>query len=155
MANRDALTGVKSKHAYDEAVFAINSLIGAGENVPFAVAVCDVNGLKQVNDTKGHQAGDKLILDATRIICETFKHSPVFRIGGDEFVAILKGSDYENRNQLISNMAESNKVRADNGEVTVACGSSDWNADARESYEDVFARADEEMYRNKDKLKIQ
>jgi len=41
-----------------------------GEAAPFAVAVCDVNGLKTVNDTLGHQAGDQLIRDASRLICE-------------------------------------------------------------------------------------
>ena len=51
-------------------------------------------------------------------------------------------------------MAESNRTRSDCGEVIIACGSSDWNADTGENYESVFARADEEMYRNKDKLKI-
>ncbi|MBQ8995385.1 MAG: GGDEF domain-containing protein, partial [Oscillospiraceae bacterium] len=152
-ANRDALTGVKSKHAYDEVILDMNEKIQSGTIEPFAVAVCDVNGLKQINDTKGHQFGDKLIRDASHIICETFKHSPVFRIGGDEFVAIMMHSDYEKREELIRSMAEKNGENKDYGGVIIACGYSDWDPGHDERYEDVFERADASMYVNKESLK--
>ena len=153
IANRDALTGVKSKHAYDEAVLKINAEIQNGSSVPFAIAFCDVNGLKTVNDTKGHQAGDKLILDAARVICDIFKHSPVYRIGGDEFVAILRGSDYENRQMLVESMIEKNAESRESDGVIIACGSAAWNADQDQTFEAVFKRADEAMYSNKTSLK--
>lgn len=152
-ANRDALTGVKSKHAYNESALKINSEIEYGISSPFAVAVCDVNGLKMVNDTKGHQAGDKLILDAARVICDIFKHSPVYRIGGDEFVAILRGSDYENRQDLIRRMTDWNAKNHNDGGVIIACGCEAWIADQDETLEEVFRRADAAMYLNKDSLK--
>ena len=153
IANRDALTGVKSKHAYDEAVLKINAEIKDGSSVPFAIAFCDVNGLKTVNDTKGHQAGDKLILDAARVICDIFKHSPVYRIGGDEFVAILRGSDYENRQMLVESMIAKNAESRESDGVIIACGSAAWNADQDQTFEAVFKRADEAMYSNKTSLK--
>lgn len=49
----------------------------------------------------GHQAGDEYIIGACRIICNKFKHSPVFRIGGDEFVAISEGEDYEHIDSIL------------------------------------------------------
>ena len=152
-ANRDALTGVKSKHAYDEAVLGINREISLGESVPFAVAVCDVNGLKHVNDTMGHEAGDSLIKDASRRICEIFKHSPVFRIGGDEFIVIMKGKDFERRQDLVGQMEEINQQNKKEGGVIVACGYSDWQAGEDTAIEEVFRRADAEMYNNKTNLK--
>ena len=81
------------KHAYVDAVAELNTKIDGAAADPFAVAVCDVNGLKAINDTLGHQAGDKLIREASMLICNTFKHSPVYRVGGDEFVVILIGQD--------------------------------------------------------------
>ena len=95
-ANTDALTGVKNKHAYVEKTGAIDQQIAEGTQPPFALVVFDVNDLKKINDTAGHQAGDQCLRNACSIICDIFKHSPVFRIGGDEFSAILSGQDFEN-----------------------------------------------------------
>ena len=70
---------------------------------PLAFAVCmfDCNCLKQINDEYGHDKGDIFLKETTRIICDVFEHSPVFRIGGDEFVAVLQNGDYENREALL------------------------------------------------------
>jgi len=152
-ANRDALTGVKSKHAYNEAAAALNAEIAAGRASPFAVAVCDVNDLKAVNDTLGHHAGDQLILEASHSICETFKHSPVFRVGGDEFVVILQGPDYVRRAALLAEMAEKNRRNRACGGAIIACGDSAWNTEEDPRFESVFDRADSAMYKNKTALK--
>ena len=101
LANRDALTGVKSRLAYLDMEKKLNQEILSGKEPEFALVYCDVNNLKEVNDTKGHNAGDQYLRKACQLICEIFKHSPVFRIGGDEFVVILKGQDYESREQLL------------------------------------------------------
>ncbi|MBQ9348348.1 MAG: GGDEF domain-containing protein [Oscillibacter sp.] len=93
-AYSDPLTGVKSKHAYMDAADYIHRRIMAGDVKEFAVAVFDLNGLKQINDTQGHDAGDQYIKEGCSLICEVFSHSPVYRIGGDEFVAIMEGRDY-------------------------------------------------------------
>ena len=150
--NRDALTGVKSKHAYVEASAEINRELADGTAAPFAVAVCDVNGLKHVNDTQGHAAGDKLILEACHEICDTFKHSPVYRIGGDEFAVILRGSDYEKRQELTAVMSGKNDRSKQSGGVIVACGLAERREGDR-TIEEVFKRADAAMYENKNALK--
>ncbi len=154
-ANRDALTGARSKHAYVDAVAELNANIGMGRALPFAVAVCDVNGLKTVNDTLGHNAGDRLIQEASRMICDTFKHSPVFRVGGDEFVVIVSGQDYERRADLMSEMAGLNRRNKDAGGVVIACGTADWDPDSDNRFEAVFDRADSAMYEDKTRLKAQ
>ncbi len=94
MATVDSLTGVKNKHAYAEWEAQINRKIESGEQEPFAVVVCDINNLKAVNDLYGHKEGDACIKKACANICGVFSHSPVFRIGGDEFVILLSGDDY-------------------------------------------------------------
>ena len=153
MANQDSLTGVKSKHAYATAEREINQAIIDADQAPFAIAVCDVNDLKKVNDTLGHAAGDQYIRDACMIVCNVFKHSPVYRIGGDEFVAILRGSDYNDRHQLMERLAGSNRVNQLSDGVIVAGGMSEWQPDKDPTMAHVFARADDAMYANKRDLK--
>lgn len=152
-ANRDALTGVKSKHAYVEAEATLNGSLSAGDPVRFAVAVCDVNGLKQINDTLGHAAGDELIRSASSGICEIFKHSPVYRYGGDEFVVILRGQDYERRASLAEELEVQNRKNQRDGGVVVACGMSEYHPGEDADVAAVFARADSRMYENKKLLK--
>ena len=154
-ANRDALTGTKSKHAYVDAVAQINTEIDQGGPRPFAVVVCDVNGLKTINDTLGHHAGDQLIQDASHMICEIFKHSPVYRVGGDEFVAVLHGADYEQRVLLMGEMMKRNRANMKTGGVVIACGYSEWQNARDNRFEAVFDRADTAMYENKQELKAQ
>ena len=149
MANKDSLTGVKNKRAYAQAEAELDDYIAKCTQPPFSVVVCDINGLKEVNDTKGHNAGDAFIRNACSIICNIFKHSPVFRIGGDEFAVIMKGSDYDERTHL---MAELNKVleaNKHNGMVILAAGISDFDPDLDMRVQDVFERADNLMYDNK------
>ncbi len=152
IANRDSLTGVKSKHAYSEAEEHINFEIDK-EDCEFAIAVCDVNGLKQINDNLGHKAGDKYIKDACAIICKVFKHSPVYRIGGDEFTVILKGSDYQYRNELMGTVNKIVEHNRDNGGVVVSIGLSDFIPGEDKSVSEVFERADALMYKRKVQLK--
>ena len=153
MANRDPLTGVKSKHAYAEKEAEINGQITEGSAPAFAVAVCDVNGLKLVNDTLGHKAGDEYIRSASRLICEVFQHSPVFRTGGDEFVVVLSGRDYEHRQELIKLLSAKSEENIKTGNVVVAGGLSDYLPGGDAKYHDVFERADALMYREKKRLK--
>lgn len=155
MANRDGLTGVKNKRAYEQAEVQTDEQIKSGEAQPFAVAICDINGLKQVNDSKGHHAGDEYIKSACELICNTFKHSPVYRIGGDEFAVILKGSDFEDREALMGSLGNEQKQHVKSGQVTVAVGMSEFVLGGDKSVRDVFERADEAMYENKKLFKMQ
>lgn len=150
---RDALTGVKNKHAYMEAERSWNAKIAAGNCERFAIVFCDLNGLKQINDTLGHSAGDRYIRAASAIICETFKRSPVYRIGGDEFVVTLSGADFENRVSLLEAFRTENEKRQKNGGVIIACGMAEYNPGSDESIASVFDRADNSMYLDKDVIK--
>ena len=152
-ARRDGLTGIKNKTAYGEFEAKLNQQIQSGEDVEFAIAICDVNGLKDVNDTRGHIVGDEYIKAASRLVCNTFRHSPVFRVGGDEFVAILRGGDFEIREKLQNDFAETVKRNALDGQVVMACGISVFDKTCDHSVADVFKKADALMYQNKVSLK--
>ncbi|MBO4800154.1 MAG: diguanylate cyclase, partial [Lachnospiraceae bacterium] len=74
--NIDPLTGVKNRRAYLDEEAKLDQMIIEKEDPKFAVIILDINDLKKINDTEGHQAGDQYIRDACKIICTTFKHSP-------------------------------------------------------------------------------
>ena len=152
-AYKDGLTGVKNKLAYLEALAELETALENGELTEYGVVVFDVNGLKTINDTLGHEAGDEAIKSGCRIICHQFDHSPVFRIGGDEFVAILKGSDFANRETLLEAFRKTINENQKNGDVVVASGLAIYDASTDCSYNDVFKRADEAMYEHKRALK--
>ena len=150
-ANKDSLTGVKNKHAYVDFIIQLDQRIEAHEDVEFGVVVCDLNDLKRTNDSLGHQAGDQLLRDACHIICNVFKHSPVFRIGGDEFAVIVEGYDLEHLDELCAKLAHIDEEHLRHGGPVVACGASRYQDDA--SVAVVFDRADAAMYENKRALK--
>ena len=149
LAERDDLTGVKNKAAYTRTEQELNEKIDAGECEPFAVVVCDVNGLKNINDSKGHQAGDEHLKASCAMICRVFKHSPVYRIGGDEFAVLLSGEDYKAREILSRQIREQMKFNQAEGLATVACGMAVFIPDKDKTVSAVFKRADAAMYRNK------
>ena len=149
--NIDALTGVKNRHAYLETEERINAQIAQQRGPEFAIVILDVNDLKKVNDNDGHKAGDQYLRNACKIICDIFKHSPVFRIGGDEFAVIAQGSDYEDIETLIERVYTHNAEAKRNGGIVIACGMAKYEADA--CVAPVFERADHNMYENKSSLK--
>ena len=152
-ANRDSLTGVKNKRAYAQAETEIDEKISRREQGPFAMVVCDLNGLKQINDTLGHKQGDAFISSTCAMICDVFCHSPVFRIGGDEFAVILQDRDYNCRGELAGQLAETLDAHQHSGMRPLAFGMSEYNPASDMRVQDVFERADRLMYEDKKKCK--
>ncbi len=153
-AYTDPLTGVKSAAAYADAKEHIDLLIKNGEPTGFAVVIFDLNGLKTVNDTEGHDAGDKYLINASRLICRCFKHSPVYRIGGDEFAAFLEGEDYLRRLELIDSFDwQIERNRVEGSQLIVSSGLGEYMPGKDDGYNAVFERADSKMYQRKKRLK--
>ena len=153
LARTDALTGAFNKYSYNEIESLVNEKIANKQMSDFSVVLCDINDLKKINDTLGHEAGDRYIIDAKNMISDTFRHSSIFRIGGDEFVLLLEGSDYYKRDHLIESIYKRNVSNMKDGKVVVACGMADYNRDNDDSVVKIFIRADEKMYENKHELK--
>jgi len=155
MARLDDLTGIRNKNAFNEYVASIEKRISSGEEIqPFGIVMCDLNDLKHTNDTRGHSYGDEILRGASRMICEVYKHCPVFRIGGDEFVVVLSGSDYKQREKLLKQFkvtSETNRISR-SGPV-IACGMAIYHPEKDKNFDAVFNRADQKMYKNKNKLK--
>lgn len=149
----DGLTGVKSKHAYMEMEKSLNEKLIKGDLHDFAVVVCDINGLKKINDTLGHKAGDKYICEACQMICDIFSHSPVYRVGGDEFVVLLTGRDFENRKTLMQELHKQSFEHIYTKEAIVSGGMADFIPEQDKSIHEIFERADATMYKEKMLLK--
>ena len=154
MARFDELTGVRNKNAFKEFSEFINRSLKEKKDYRFGIIMCDMNDLKIINDTRGHNVGDESIQRTSRMICDIFVHSPVFRIGGDEFVIILTGNDYNNRESLIENLKEESFLnkRTRSGPV-VACGMTVYEPNTDDDFTKVFERADKAMYENKKEVK--
>ena len=152
-ANRDALTGVFSKHAYIEAEGVANDEISNGQAEPFAIVVCDLNGLKYINDTFGHKRGDEYIRAASTMLREMFIHSDVYRIGGDEFAILLKFDDYDRRDEIIQELNRVSEANIGTENVVMSAGMAEYLPEKDIVFREVFDRADAEMYKRKKELK--
>jgi len=157
LAYRDPLTGVKNKTAYLEAERQMEERMRTGQP-EFAVVVMDINGLKKVNDTCGHDFGDILIMSACKLICRTFKRSAVYRVGGDEFVVILENSDLEHYAELLeafSREIEESCSAGGSDALSIARGIAIYDRETDLVFANVFKRADDAMYQNKAAMKAQ
>jgi len=154
-ANVDALTHVRNKRAlFTEEERLEREIRESSAN--FAVAMIDMNNLKTINDTYGHEKGDEAIMDLCETICTTFKRSPVFRTGGDEFVVILEGYDLEHRDELIARFRETvakEELKKPWRGMSAALGCRVYDRKRHNHFADVFKDADAEMYRNKTEMK--
>ncbi|MCQ2577149.1 MAG: GGDEF domain-containing protein [Treponema sp.] len=155
LAYRDALTHTGNRQGWLEKTKRMNEKFITGDI--FGVAMFDLNNLKMVNDENGHGKGDEYIQTAADIICKNFKNSPVYRIGGDEFVAILNSADCEDTNSLREKLEMDCYVyycsHPENKNFSIASGYAvvDYKTDS--SFHDVFQRADENMYAHKKIMK--
>lgn len=157
LAHRDSLTGLRNTTSYKGWVADFEKKIREG-GLSFGIAVLDINNLKEINDTYGHIYGNELIKTASGIICDTFKRSPVFRIGGDEFCVILQGRDLEDKEALFESfdsMCSTTHTDKDDVKlpVSIAKGFAEFDPEKDTQFSDVFARADKEMYKNKRLMK--
>ena len=157
LAYRDPMTGLRNTTSYKEWVLDFERNI-SDECASFGVAILDINNLKEANDAHGHILGNDLIITVSRIISDTFKRSPVFRVGGDEFVVILQGRDLDEMDTLFSQLDdEFKKSYIKSGSTTipvsVARGFAEFVPGRDGKFADVFNRADVRMYRNKSDMK--
>ena len=157
LAYRDSLTGLRNTNSYKAWVTDFEEEL-KNKNMEFGVIVLDINFLKETNDRYGHDVGNKLIVAAAGIISSTFKRSPVFRIGGDEFLVILQNRDLDDMEELLGKFDEDclNKSVVAGEEkipVSIAKGFARYDSGKDLSFVDLFNRADDAMYENKREIK--
>jgi diguanylate cyclase (GGDEF)-like protein len=153
--HHDGLTGLRNTAAYRRSVERLKQR-SQKEYIPYALVIFDANFLKQTNDRYGHEAGNELICRIASRISSVFAHSPAFRVGGDEFIVILEGSDYENREKLLVKFDEAiahTPLQFEGHEITVSVARGMAVHREGQSYADLFQQADTAMYQNKADIK--
>lgn len=158
-ALRDELTGIRNKTAYGNEIGLIEKRMDSDEVPEFGIAMVDMNFLKRINDTYGHEQGNVALRKLCRTICMIFKHSPVFRIGGDEFVVIVEGCDLKEGDTRVRELRnELEKIQEDDRldpweKPSASIGLAVYDPSLDKSVSDVFERADKLMYENKRAMK--
>ena len=157
----DALTSLRNKGAFMAMCQEMQKKAedpSRKEPLEYAIIMFDCNNLKTINDVYGHEKGDIYLTNASSLICNVFSHSPVFRVGGDEFTLILQGHDFENRDALLSRLEmdmDSINAMSNNpwDEVHVAYGIGVYQPELDKDIDSVIKRADQNMYKKKKEMK--
>ncbi|MCL6559434.1 MAG: diguanylate cyclase, partial [Firmicutes bacterium] len=144
----DSLTGLYNRAYFEEEM----RRLGSGRHTPIGIIVCDVDGLKLVNDTLGHDAGDRLLAAAANVIRGSFRPDDmVARIGGDEFAILLPKSDrnaVEGACQRIRDAISRYNDEQPDIPLSISVGFA-FSEDARLNIVELFKEADNNMYREK------
>ena len=147
-SNNDELTGLYNRYAYENEIKKLP--VGCNDDSLVFIAM-DINGLKQVNDTYGHAAGDELIIGAATCMKHCFSaNGKLYRIGGDEFMAII----YASQEQLAALLRDfEDAVLTWHGKLidslSVSCGSVTRKDVTTGNIREMITLADERMYKNK------
>lgn len=155
LAYIEPMTRLGNNLAYKKKLEELSADIAEGK-AGFTIFVMDLNGLKKVNDSYGHEKGDIYIKNSAKVISETFGGENCFRIGGDEFTAVLGSRSDEEINalaeQLNSAMSDFNRGKTEiYDQVHIAVGGSSYRKDEDGDTSDVFRRADSAMYEDKNR----
>ncbi|MCR5670554.1 MAG: diguanylate cyclase [Butyrivibrio sp.] len=136
MGSHDSLTNIGNRYCLDQTLKLLSEM-----STSVGVCYTDINGLKKINDEQGHEAGDKLIKDTAELLCSIFKKRFCYRIGGDEFVAIVPEITREKFEEMVGKLKE--KARS----CSVAVGY-EWISNAT-NINMAIKEADEKMYKDK------
>ena len=141
LSYEDQLTGVKNRRELD--TFIKNEYSNVSS---VGVLSCDLNGLKRINDTMGHEAGDKFITKVAKNLAKIFGYNYVYRMGGDEFVAVginLTVTEFELKVKKVLELMNEDEAPVATGYVFKAGNKTDFYSLADE--------ADKRMYEDKEK----
>ena len=154
-AYTDQLTGIGNRNGYFELTTALDEKIKNGEKVEFSFVIFDINLLKEVNDSYGHEVGDKNIESIGKTISEIFGEDHSFRIGGDEIAVILENTSEEETKKMIekfeATFAQENLDDIAKYGFSASKGYASFDPNIDEDFSSVFKRADKNMYAEKAK----
>jgi len=148
----DALTGVYSRMAYDERIQQELARWTRYET-PFSYVILDIDHFKRINDTYGHNAGDKALKLVAQLMTTYVRQSDyVFRIGGEEFVLLLTSTAQDNASQLVEKMragiaASSFHFKGEPVTLTLSAGITETRKG--DDVESIYERADKALYKAK------
>ena len=142
----DELTSLYNRRFYEEELKRMDTK----RNLPLSLIMCDVNGLKLINDSFGHNAGDELLRISAHAISEVCRTDDMAaRIGGDEFVIMLPKTNADDAALLIERIKSHYKGEKVNGlEISISFGT-ETKVDETQNINDIFILAEKRMYKHK------
>lgn len=153
LVRADQLTGTLNRRGLDE-MLERETARADRSKLPLSVVLLDIDNFKLLNDTLGHQAGDRALMHVSEVIQESLRPSDsVARYGGEEFLVALPGSGVNEAAEIIGRLQRllTRKLFEYNGERLVITFSAGVAArEAGEAVEDVIVRADQAMYKAKE-----
>jgi diguanylate cyclase (GGDEF)-like protein/PAS domain S-box-containing protein len=146
LSYHDSLTGFYNRRFFDNELARLDT----AENLPLSVIICDINGLKLINDSFGHASGDKLLKKAAETIQAACRPDDIIsRIGGDEFAVILPKTESEETVRIVKRIQESaRKEKIENIELSIAIGY-ETKTSEKQNLIELLANAENHMYRHK------
>jgi len=152
LVHQDQLTGALNRHGLDEA-FDREATRADRSHVPVCVALLDIDNFKRLNDTMGHQAGDRALVHLSQVIKEALRPSDtVARYGGEEFVIVLPGIGIEEATATVERLQRELTKKFflhENDRVLITFSAGVALRAPQEPQEDVIGRADKAMYQAK------
>jgi diguanylate cyclase (GGDEF)-like protein/PAS domain S-box-containing protein len=146
LSYHDHLTGFYNRRYFEEELMRLDTLT----NLPLSIIICDINGLKLINDSFGHNYGDILLIKAAKAIKNAcWKKTTIARIGGDEFAVILPQTNAGETEQIADNIKRmASREEVENIELSISYGY-DTKTDEQQKMVEVLANAENHMYRHK------
>jgi diguanylate cyclase (GGDEF)-like protein len=145
MVVMDNLTGLYARHYLDEQANLLQKKDFCG-----SLIVVDIDNFKRVNDTYGHQVGDKILIQVSQIIKSSIRDSDIAARWGGEELAVYLPQVAKDQTIRIAERIRERVLEETNPQVTVSCGVSDWNwEEDKISVESLFYRADMALYQAK------
>ncbi|MCF8112150.1 MAG: diguanylate cyclase [Desulfobacteraceae bacterium] len=148
MSFRDSMTALYNRNFFEEEMNRLQD----GRYSPIGIIICDLDGLKFINDTLGHQSGDEMLLNIAELLKDNFRASDIIaRIGGDEFAILLPGVDHDIAEKLVRRLRQGveNHNRTNPGlpiSLSIGYGVSTQRPVDMQA---LFREADDKMYRDK------
>ncbi len=151
----DSLTNIKNRRYYEEVLPTLDKL----ENYPLTVVMSDINGLKLINDAFGHTAGDKMLVEYAKLLCEVCHDGCIYgmpnsnciasRIGGDEFVLVLTKTSGKATEKIINKIRKkAEQITIESIPLSISFGYKT-KENLEDSLQDIYRSAEDAMYREK------
>lgn len=160
LAYSDALTGAGNKASYERCSTRLDSELQRGQ-AEFAIIMADLNYLKRINDRYGHDCGNQYLINLHKLLRTHFRADDIFRIGGDEFVILLKGERSHQAEKMLQEAKDHmRKLRQATDltpweQVSCAMGLCRYDPHSHKSVLEVFRAADRSMYHDKKAMRAE